>query len=158
MLIKYAPNIQTKVCNDAERCVLANTPTLAEINRDYDKLAAVAWLIPQLTNIAEFSNCQATLNKNQIRECAEMIVAEYYYLKLSELLLFFYRFKQSRYKQFYGFVSPMAILSSLPAFIRERNTILEKDEAIKREERYKENKEKAVSYEEYLKLKKTKQV
>lgn len=120
LLIKYAPNKQLALCHNAEQCYFNDIPTLGAINKEYDKMAAVAWLIPQLTDIAEFSNCKVTFSEGQIRNCAEIIATEYHYLKLSEMMLFFYRFKLGNYGRFYGSVSPMMIMSAIKDFLQER--------------------------------------
>lgn len=150
----YAPNKQVYLCRDKELCYFGQSPTLAEINRDYDKMAAVAWLIPQLTNVAEFSNCKSSFGENQIRSCAEMISAEYYYLKLTELMLFFYKFKNGEYGQFYGSVAPMTILSSLRTFLKVRNDAIFQHESRIKEKEREESMKGAITYEEYLKQKK----
>ena len=155
LMIDYAPNKQIALCKDKELCYFGNSPTLAEINRDYDKLAAIAWLVPQLTNIAEFSNCKISFGEGQIRGCAELIATEYYYLKLSELMLFFYKFKCGEYGQFYGSVSPLVIMSSLRQFQRERNDAIFQHESAVREEQEREARKGAITREEWLKLKKS---
>ena len=158
LLVEYAPNKQIEINHDKERCYFGNIPTLAEINRIYDKQAAVAWLIPQLTNLAEFSNCKTSFSEMQIRECAEMIVSEYSYLKLSELMLFFYRFKCGVYEKFYGSVSPMTIMASLLIFLEERRAEIKRLESERTARAYKESLKQAIPYEEYLKRKKSHKV
>lgn len=153
ILIDYAPNKQYALCRDKELCYFGTSPTLAELNRDYDPIAAQAFIVPQLTNIAEFSNCKQTLSPNQIRECADMIATEYYYLKLSELMLFCYKFKNGEYGQFYGSVSPMTIMTSLRQFTRERNDALAAHESKIREREREEAKKGAISAEEYFRPK-----
>lgn len=153
ILIDYAPNKQYALCRDKELCYFGTSPTLAELNRDYDPIAAQAFIVPQLTNIAEFSNCKQTLSPNQIRECADMIATEYYYLKLSELMLFCYKFKNGEYGQFYGSVSPMTIMASLRQFVRERNDVIFDHEARLREQEREKAKKGAISAEEYFRPK-----
>lgn len=150
LLVDYAPNKQVALCRDKELCYFGNIPTLAELNRDYDPLAAVAFLIPQLTNVAEFANCKSSFGEGQIRSCAEMIAGEYYYMKMSELMLFFYKFKNGEYGQFYGTVSPMVIMCSLRQFLRERNDAIFKHEAELRERQREESKKGAISAQEYF--------
>ena len=139
LLIDYAPNKQVIFCRDKELCYFGQSPTLAEINRDYDPLAARAFIIPQLTDIAKFSNCTNILKAEQIRECADMITVEYYYLKLSEFMLFCWKFKNGEYGQFYGSVSPMTILCSLRSFTKDRSIAIESHESrLRGEERERE--------------------
>ncbi len=149
LLIDYAPNKQVYICRDKELCYFGNVPTLAEINRDYDPLAAIAFLVPQLTNVAEFANCKTSFSEGQIRSCAEMITAEYYYMKMTELMLFFYKFKCGEYGQFFGSVSPMTIMASLKQFARERNDAIAVHEARVREEEQSRQKENVMTYQEF---------
>ena len=117
-------------------------------------MAAIAWLVPQLTNLAEFSNCKTSFGKEQIRSCAEMIVAEYYYMKMTELMLFFYKFKNGEYGQFYGSVSPMVIMVSLRQFKRERNDAIFQHESLLKEKEREESRKGTISAEEYYAPKK----
>lgn len=149
LLIDYAPNKQYILCRNKELCYFGTAPTLAVLNRDYDPIAAQAFLVPQLTNIAEFSNCKQTLSPEQIRECANIIATEYYYLKVTELMLFCYKFKCGAYGQFYGSVSPMVIMVSLRQFIRERNDAYYQHECKEREREEKESRKRAISAKEF---------
>lgn len=137
------------LCRDTQLCYFGNIPTLADINRDYSPLAAVAFLVPQLTNVAEFANCKTSFGENQIRSCAEMIAAEYYYMKISELMLFFYRFKNGEYEQFYGAVSPMTIMGSLKRFAQERNEAFSAYESKQREIQREKDRKGTITAEEY---------
>ena len=153
LLIDYAPNKQIAICKDEELCYFGESPTLAELNNNYDSEAANAFLIPQLTNIAEFSGCKNIMSSELINECAEMIVAEYYYLKITEVMLFCYKFKRGDYGQFYGSVSPMVILSSLRLFLNSRAYAYFKHDNRLREAKIQKMKRDSTSYDEHLKRK-----
>ena len=157
LLIDYAPKKLVYICRNEELCYFGNSPTLGRINHEYDPLAAVAFLVPLLTDLAEFSNCKVSFSENQIRSCAEIIAAEYFYMKLSELMLFFYKFKIGEYGQFYGSVSPMVIMCSLRQFARDRHDAIHRHESELRErERERERREwekHCISSEEYFRPK-----
>lgn len=93
------------------------------------------------------------MTDRQLTECAMMIVDNYHWLKVSELMLFFYRFKLWKYGSFYGVVDPSRIMEALTAFVRERNDALSKIEQEARDRKMEEHLSKAVTYEEYLRLK-----
>jgi len=80
-----------------------------------------------------------------------------YYLKVSELMLFFHRFKAGKYGEFYGVVDPQRIMSGLNMFLRERVEEIAQYERIvaqKRiEEESKQRDERCITHEEYLKIK-----
>lgn len=141
---------QKVICPNEADCYLGDFPTLAELDRIYFKGAASKWLIPQIQNISEFSGVKDKITEGQLEEIAYMIPLKYYYLKCSELMLFFFRLKYGDYGNFYGSVDPVRIMELLGKFfIKERITFLEKAN-----ERYKEMRKKVevnISYDTYCK-------
>lgn len=93
----------------------------------------------------------------QVSELAYLILSNYYYLNLAEIMQFVAKFKLGIYGQFYGSVDPLKITSALQSYIRDRNrSIDDAENERKRKERERqaeENRKNAVTYEEYLKLK-----
>lgn len=154
ILREYNPQKQYVLCKDVNVCLLSKAPTLGYLARTYNRLAPVAFLNPQISDIAAFSNCNNILNASVIEDLAMIISNEYSFLKVTELMLFFYRFKLGRYESFYGSVSPIAILKSLKEFIHERRDLLHEIEYKERLKQDEEAKKKAISYQEYLELKK----
>ena len=119
---QFSPDYQFKICNDADSCYFGNYPTLAKLQTEYGKNAAMAFIIPHLQDLATYCGCSAKLDEKQYTECAFVISAEFYYLKITELMLFCHRFKSGRYGRFYGSVDPMVITTSLRDFLKERAT------------------------------------
>ena len=128
-------------------------PTLAWLNAHCDNEAAVAWLIPQLTDLAVFSNSQKVLDDYQVESLASVIANSYGYLRLPELMMFFQDFKSGKYGRFYASVSPLSITSALRQFVVERNELLSLYEARMASERRRREERQAVTYEEYLDMK-----
>lgn len=64
-------------------------------------------------------------------------------------MLFFYKFKNGEYGQFYGTASPMVIMCSLRQFKRDRNDVIFEHESQEREQRQQEAKKGAITMEEY---------
>lgn len=142
-----------------ERCITGKAPTLAVINRDYGEQVAIDWLVIELNDYQNFVGVKEE-NKatyGVVREMSKMILKRFFYLKLSELMLFFQRLKYGDYGEMYGCIDAVRILRGLRAFIDDRNAIVEKIEQEKRERQREEDKKNAVSYEEYCKIKKEKQ-
>lgn len=135
-------------------CLFANTPTLSELVAMYGKNAPVIWLTAQLFNLSEFCGAKEKMDVQTAERTASLIYAHYYYLKASELLLFFYKFTTGKYGRFYGTTDPLIILNALSTFVtQERNPAIEHHET---QERLKENEQErkfAITYDEYLKLK-----
>lgn len=153
-LVTYNPDFQRKICATAEVCYFGDYPTLSEL-KVYGERMATAWLIPQLYNLSEYCGCKEKLQGKSLEECAFIIATEFYYLKISEIMLFFHRCKTGAYGRFYGSVDPFIILTSLRQFTKERVFAYEKHESELRQRQREENRKNAVPYEEYLKMKKS---
>jgi hypothetical protein len=154
---QYSPSYQLEICSDSEQCFFGNYPTLSTLKAEHGKNAPLAWLVPQLTNLSVYCGCKDKLTKEQYKECAFVIATEFYYLKVSELMLFFHRFKTGRYGRFYGAVDPLVITSALRDFIRERNDVIFLHDQQERERQLAESRKGCVTREEYERLKKEKQ-
>ena len=134
----------------AEDCYFGKYPTLAELAKQYDRKSPSSWLMFQLISLSEYCGCKEKISDYMLIQCADVIATDFYYLKVSELILFFHRFKSGNYGQFYGAVDPLIITTSLREFVRERATAIdrhEQEEKAKERETWKKN---AITYEEYV--------
>ena len=131
---------------------MGDYPTLFDICLAYGKTFAEQWLYPQIADLSMFTGAK-NLNAEQVKNLASVIAAEYRFLKVTELLLFFHRFKTGRYGRFYGSVDPMVITCALRDFIKERNALLDLYERAEKERIASENKQPTMTYEEWLKIK-----
>ena len=154
-LQKVNPQTQSAFAMKQEFAVMGDYPTLTDICLTYGKTFSEQWLYPQIVDVALFTGVK-NLNKEQVRSLASVIAVEYRFLKVTELLLFFHRFKTGRYGRFYGSVDPMVITCALREFMRERNDMIAQYEQ-ERRERESESKEPTMTHEEYLKLKEQEQ-
>lgn len=146
------PDMQLSLCADQGKCFFGNFPTLALLRRAYG-VSASYWLVPQLVNLSQFCGCKDKLKGEPLEECAELIAQQFYFLKTSELMLFFYRFKSGRYGRFYGAVDPLVIMQALRDFVRERDAAYAHHESEMRMRQMEADSQNAVSYEEYRELK-----
>ena len=145
----FNPDLQREVCKDVELCQLGDAPTLAELNVAYGEMSSAMWLVPQLFNLSEFCGCKTRLDEKQLEECASVVATEFSFLKVSEMMLFFFRFKSGKYGRFYGVVDPIVITTSLREFVNEIN--IEKDRYLQEDERKEaeESRKRAITYEEF---------
>lgn len=141
--------MQLSICKDADECWFGEYPTLARLDKEYGNNSAAFWLVPELNNLSNFCGCKEKLTGAPLKESAVIISQQYYYLKISELMLFFYRFKSGRYGRFYGAVDPLVIMQALREFTRERNVAYDRHEDKERQRREKAGREAAMSYAEY---------
>lgn len=116
----YNPDYQQQICTNVDVCFFGDFPTLATIRAGYGNNVPVIWLIFQLHNLSEYCGCKDKLQGKMLEECARVIANEFYYLKISEIMLFLYRFKSGKYGRFYGSVDPLVITTSLREFLKER--------------------------------------
>ena len=165
-LIRFNPNMQRDICVDAKQCFFGDYPTLREL-KAYGERFASAWLVPQLYNLSEFCGCKDKLTGTSLEECAFTIATEFSYLKVTELMLFFHKFKSGSYGKFYGSVDPLVITTALRTFLQERNyayirhdsgqKVQEAEEYMMKDPRYRDFKERRINgtytktYAEFLK-------
>ena len=151
-LIAFNPDMQRQICTDSELCMFGDYPTLSTLREGYGNNAPTMWLIPQLTNLSEYCGCKEKLQGKPLEECASIIANEFHYLKVSEMMLFFYRFKAGQYGRFYGSVDPLVITTSLREFLKERAYAYDRHEREERERQREEEMKNAVSWKEYCKM------
>lgn len=125
----FNPSLQMTVAQHKERAIFGTAPTLGVVKAAYGENAPKLWLMPQIYDLCEFTNSKGKLDKAQVEWLASIIAQEYGFLKVTELLLFFYRFKTGRYGRFYGNVDPMIVLNALDEFKKERDAELSKKES-----------------------------
>lgn len=137
---------------EATTAIMGNYPTLADFRMAYGRNAVEAWLMIQLNDLSEYAGVKLKLTTMQLEETARTIIAEYYHLKLTEIMLFLRYCKCGKYGKFYGSVDPMVITSALPKFFKERNAIIDKaqGEAHQRQLDEWRNDPNNITYNEYL--------
>lgn len=149
VLEQYNPDSIFRKQMTADECFFGKYPTLGGLRAQYDSRFPSAWLMAHLYDLSEYCGCKDKLEGKALQQCASVIASEFSYLKISELMLFFHRFKSGRYGRFYGSVDPLVITTSIRDFIRERAVEYERrnieEERRKEDERRKE----AVSWEDY---------
>ncbi len=117
----FNPDLQLYASREWVRAYIGEAPRLACVAVGYGRKTALVWLCFQLEDINLFSGVREKMDVKAQMKLAEMILSSHHRLKVSELLLFFYRLKCGRYGQFYGTVSPMHIYSGLEQFMQERH-------------------------------------
>ena len=130
-LTAFNPDKQGEICKDKDGCFFGEYPTLAQL-RAYGDSTPSVWLITQLYNLSEYCGCKDKLTSRQYEECASLIEQEFSFLKVSEVMLFFRRFKMGRYGKFYGAVDPLTIGIALRSFLDERAFTIQQKENEKR--------------------------
>ena len=148
-LMTFNPDVQQDICGNPDVCFFGGAPTLGQLNATYGSQTAAMWLVPQLYNLSEYCGCKDKLEGNSLKECASVIATEFYFLSVSELMLFFHRFKSGKYGRFYGSVDPLVITTSLRDFLKERSNAYDEREKAEKEKADREAAKNAITWEEY---------
>lgn len=155
--LAFNPSIQGRCAKDIERSLYGEAPTLRQLSATYTEEQNKMWLMTHLNNLNNFCGVKSKMEVEQMQEVAAIILIEYPYLKASEVLLFFYRFKAGYSGQLYGSVDPLKITDALKDFIEwrvaERNRIENKRKVEKRNAMYEESKKNAITKGRYLRRK-----
>lgn len=94
-------------------------PSLAICKRELGEMHARAILVMIITDTALFFNTGQNMNQDQIAQLTDMILQDYYYLKIDDLKLCFKNAMKGRYGQVYRIDGPV-ILSWLEKYKQER--------------------------------------
>lgn len=133
---------------------IGDAPTLYTLRKAFGDDAPEAWLMIQITELSEHAGCRDKLTTEAITELSKVITTGYGFLKLTELMYFFVLFKAGRFGRFYGAVDALTISKGLYDFLRLRNEELTRFERAQQErideQKRREDKEKAITWEEYL--------
>lgn len=148
-LTMLTPDAQLLAAKNPERAFFGDAPSLAIMRKAYGDDFPATWLLPQIFDLVVYSNSKGTLNEQQMEFLAEAIANEFYYLKASELLLFFYNFKLGKYGHFYGVVDPMRITQALEEFCKERSAVIAAHENDEAERARAEHAKTAITAQEY---------
>jgi hypothetical protein len=158
--IRFNPEFQLKLRSiraDYTECYKFDYPTFSMVGIAYGSELAIGWLANYFDNLNDFVGVKEKLTTAQINELSSMIYFEFYYLKISEIALFFSKYKSGRFGEFYGVVDPLKIMTALNEFISERKQSidiikrnLENEELDRKREEWAKT---AITREEHLRLK-----
>lgn len=123
-LQRVNPDVQSSFAKQPTKAVMGDYPTLDELRTAYGKETPSAWLAVQVADMMRFTGTRH-LNERQQEQLADILAVEARELKVTEMMLFFYRFKTGRYGRFYGSVDPMVVTTALQDFLRERQEIID---------------------------------
>lgn len=134
---------------------MGKAPTLGRVMNEYGEQVALDWLRVQIN---DYQNYVAVKDGNELtdeteKELAALILADWYYLKLTEIMLFFRWLKTGQYGELYGRINPQSLLCKLRAFVKDRNDIIFHEESEQRQREFEECRKKATSYADYVKRK-----
>lgn len=107
-------------------------------------------------DLSEFTGVKDKMSPRQMHYVASIIVSDYGFLTITEIIYFFHLFKSGRFGKFYGSVDGLVITNALQEFMQIRADMLDKIEHRRRKiEQAKERerqKRECLTYEEYQEL------
>ena len=134
-LTKFNPARQVEfVQKHFDRCFTGDAPSLTRVRGTYGQGTAEAWLTVQLADLAIFSGIKEKPEAQQIAEIAKIIMSNYQFLKVTEIMVFMNRFKagkidiNGRKAQFYGQFDGLIITAAMSEFVKYRREVIEKIE------------------------------
>lgn len=154
----FKPELQLLAAREWVRAYTGKAPTLSAVIAGYGEATAEVWLCLQLENVNLFAGVKEKMPVIRQRELSKLIMTEYAYLRVSELLLFFHRLKCGKYGRFYGSVDALFIASALLGFMTDRRNDLIRIEDTREKEEKKaklQTPSGGISYTEYLAQKKS---
>lgn len=152
----FNPERQYIYCLYKDRCFCGSAPTLSVVSKCYGSNVSELFVSAQIKDLMEYTGNKGKLTIHQIDALSKVIVSTFYYLKVTELMYFFFLFKSGRFGSFYGSVDTIVITQSIREFLKIRNDEIEsierkrnQEEAERRNEDCAKN---AISYEEWLSI------
>ena len=97
---------------------MQDSSAVSILDAAYGSGSSASWLAEHLGELNTFSGSK-NMDDEQVKNLARMIAAEYGDMRLSEIMLFFYRFKLGHFNRFYGRVDPFVITCALKEFKKD---------------------------------------
>lgn len=119
-LLKFSPALQKQCSQSLERVYYGQAPSIVNLTKAYNHELYEVWFMAQIENLNSYCNVREKMSIDHMRELANVVLCNYPYLKISELLLFFWRLKSGEYGEFYGAVDPLKISTALVKFGEQR--------------------------------------
>ena len=152
-LAMFNPDKQYVYCLYRDKCFCGSAPSLSVVSKCYGSNVSELFVGANIKDLMEYTGNKGKLTIHQIDALSKVIVSTFYYLKVTELMFFFFQFKAGRYGTFYGQVDAIKITEALRSFLKFRNETLDaierKNTQERKERMMEEAAQNAISYEEW---------
>lgn len=95
--------------------------TIGQIRKNEGEKPAVEYVSKWIIDLNNFINVSRRMNGYQIVQTAEMILSDYYFLKLSDIYFFFSEMKKGRYCKFYDSIDGSMIMAWMERYVNDRS-------------------------------------
>lgn len=150
MLEQYSPDLLTNYTDQVDRCYFGSAPTFYDINIAYGPNTAAMWFTAQLNDMNNVSGAGRKMDDQQMQWTSTALAKRLGHCKITEAMLFFWRFRTQQYEKFYGAVDPDIILRSANAFLDERAEAITRHENEERQRELEAADANAITYEDWL--------
>lgn len=119
----YSIPLVQKKCrkiNEIEQAISSETPSLANINKQFGEDFLLAYIEGWIVNLREFLNVGKSMTDAQTQETALLIMEQYYNIKVAEINLIFKKAKLGHFGQVYDRLDGQVILSWFDKHYKER--------------------------------------
>lgn len=125
LLIKFAPDKQQEyVSKYLDRCFNGNAPSITRVGFTYGTNVSISWLRIQISELMLYAGIKEKPNVQTIDGICGVVMSNYGYLKLTEFMVFFQRFKAGKYGSFYGVIDGLKITEALNEFLEYRKHMI----------------------------------
>lgn len=129
----FAPQYQADVARDPDLCMTdPRVPTLAVAVNAYGRRGMTGWVIAQMEDLNRTAGGRDKMTAEEMQNAAEAIVTTYPQLRLTDVMLFFLRFKAGVYGRFYGKTDTLVITTALAQYVEWRTREVRRVEAARR--------------------------
>lgn len=153
----FNPDMQYKYCKNLDRCYSGSAPTLSVVSEAFGEDVATSWIAIMVRDLSEFAGCKDKLSLSQINHLERLVMLNFGYMKVTELMHFFVMFKSGKFGKFYGAVDGLVIMEALQDFAKMRrdkiNEIETRRHKEEKERADREHAKRAITYQEYQELK-----
>ena len=124
---QFSSNNWGYALSNPDKAYLAECPTLVSYEKVYGEGVSAAWIALQVITLYGASNCKDVGIADGIKLFAQAFAQEVKTYKLSELMLFFARYKAGRYDNSYASFDAKRIGNAFfHEFVKERNNELDR--------------------------------
>lgn len=102
--------------------ILAESKSIVAIRKELSETVCVAFLVVIIGDCIKFFSVGKSMNDAQLVETAKLIMNEFYFLKVSDLQLFFQRFKTGYYGQLFDRLDGSVIMVALREYCEEKQS------------------------------------
>lgn len=103
-----------------EQAIAAETSCLSGIRKEHGQQTARALMVKVVVDVTDFFNVSTPMTDNQIAQTVDLILEDFWMLKLEDIKVCFNNAKKGKYGQLYNRLDGMVILEWLQRYTDER--------------------------------------